>query len=1230
MKTVAFTTVAVAVLWASGPPHANSDDAFDRKLIGFAEAAKSAARARDFSAVERIRAERLAMLSDGDGDSPWRAGAAAIGEAGKRIDRLDYRGACETLRAAWRPFGSPAAAASPAGVLGDVAMKLFEATQAALAFHPRCLDDGNPERIATRDELRAALRIAVDRDPCAVEARAALAFLTRPEPKEAFLRAEARPSVQARNRLIGEIAYESAGPVMPWHAPVELLKAGNLAFVLDDLDFCRAMLDRGPGSRIKGWDARHRPFDVLPNSHLLMRLGDEEGVEAPSVLFLASRGAASRGSKAEWRKLDLHLCEIVDGRLPAPASQAGDAARRPSVGRAASDHRLGPFRLRLVRQPSGLTADSVETLPVLAVDSLKRLEAAIEDAEKALAKNPAVPPAVLMPAEAVLHAGADVVRPPQRMGRLLVAAVDLDALARRGTLLVAAQASKPVAEPPFCQLGDGAGGEGARSVDGLPFLRVGDGSQLEIDADRRLMAIRSPRGRVVLPLDATAIPPALVVATDDGRAIEQVLVAAGYAEADASKEMLKVLSDPAYTPSKLAGKPITPETRGRVQRLRSLLAGIRYLEDARGTLVVARGTLGPAVGPALGPALVDERLVRLFASGGEQTDRDTSFPVADVQSLYASIVGDFLPKAVRLAPSAAMWRAFDKELARTPPAGSASGWTAHASLDATLDNPWKTGPAAPAAVAPTVSEAPAPPESSEIASSMQPAFWALEREAHRPQRLTRRSLERDSVSGIVSASDVPYLSLGTLELPPATAAQPPAAPGTPPARDTLLALAYAQAGADAVAGRYHRAIVGYHELLAHLRAKSLPTVITGSAADEAGRARFGEDLTAFVRDTRTEAIVCVELAAVLRAAGQGDAAAFVEQTLRDRLELVVVPLIEAAIDRARARGEREPPEVREALGRIASLVTARQDAAAAPHVSDAFRAADGKESIKDWLDSKKRTPEAAIDGLPLAITCPRGALGLDWSAGPLETLVAETDGETLTAWAALDPSRQVADQQAGRHLFLLGWYWLEQNRTSHAGAAFASAARVFAGQAGDGGSAEALVAMRNAIAMMVAATAVAEPPPGAVAAGPRAFDALDALATSWKHKARAAGLPADAVAAEHDAIVDMIGLVRRLTLDRDRAGATDRYFFFDSRYSHGTLPDVAVDAATETVKAAWADWTKKNQENEAAAKKAKEQQPPAPPPPPIPPPTPPEWPGFLVERFKAPSVPNPDVLRLRE
>jgi hypothetical protein len=463
MKRSASCMAVVAMLvWAAGAVHAFGDEAFDRKLIGFAEAAKSAVRARDFAAAERIRSERLAMLSAADGDSPWRAGAAAIEEAGKRIDRLDYRGACETLRAAWRPFGSPAAAASPAGVLGDVAMKLFEATQAALAFHPRCLDDGNPERIATRDELRAALRIAVDRDPCAVEARAALAFLTRPEPKEAFLRAEARPSVQARNRLIGEIAYEGAGPVMPWHAPVELLRAGNLAFVLDDLDFCRTMLDRGPGSRIKGWDARHRPFDVLPNSHLLMRLGDEEGVEAPSVLFLASRGAASRGSKAEWRKLDLHLCEIVDGRLPAPASQAGDAARRPSVGRAASDHRLGPFRLRLVRQPSGLTADSVETLPVLAVDSLKRLEAAIEDAEKALAKNPAVPPAVLMPAEAVLHAGADVVRPPQRMGRLLVAAVDLDALARRGTLLVAAQASKPVAEPPFCQLGDGAGGEGAK------------------------------------------------------------------------------------------------------------------------------------------------------------------------------------------------------------------------------------------------------------------------------------------------------------------------------------------------------------------------------------------------------------------------------------------------------------------------------------------------------------------------------------------------------------------------------------------------------------------------------------------------------------------------------------------------------------------------------------------------------------------------------------------------
>jgi len=59
--------------------------------------------------------------------SPWTAGRRAIKEADDLIRGLKYKQACDLLRKAWEPF-----AKAPSGpVFGDIAVKLFQATQAS-------------------------------------------------------------------------------------------------------------------------------------------------------------------------------------------------------------------------------------------------------------------------------------------------------------------------------------------------------------------------------------------------------------------------------------------------------------------------------------------------------------------------------------------------------------------------------------------------------------------------------------------------------------------------------------------------------------------------------------------------------------------------------------------------------------------------------------------------------------------------------------------------------------------------------------------------------------------------------------------------------------------------------------------------------------------------------------------------------------------------------------------
>jgi len=84
--------------------------------------------------------------------------------------------------------------------------------------YPDALTETNPNRIASEQDIRNAIQLAVTRDPCQMEAWAILAYLTRPDPKEAFHPRRGPTVAAGRNEKLLNLSYHS-GDIMPWHAP---------------------------------------------------------------------------------------------------------------------------------------------------------------------------------------------------------------------------------------------------------------------------------------------------------------------------------------------------------------------------------------------------------------------------------------------------------------------------------------------------------------------------------------------------------------------------------------------------------------------------------------------------------------------------------------------------------------------------------------------------------------------------------------------------------------------------------------------------------------------------------------------------------------------------------------------------------------------------------------------------------------------------------------------------
>jgi hypothetical protein len=260
--------------------------------------ASQARERRDYATVDRLRRERIEALKFVKEASAWTGGIRAIEKAEKLLQSMRYREAAAVISEAWRPFLQSREASEP--VFGDLAVKIFEIRQAALAVYP----EQSPMFPALSNaEVKSAIDRAIKTDPCQVEAIAIDAFLTRPDPDESFQPAELQGSLRRRNARLLDITYVASEttPVQPWHAVAEFLKAKSSSFVLNDLSYIRDFLD--PRTRLLGRDREGERFAVVLGGAMLVNDRDPDARVLKSRFFVDEFVPGSDGNTGRWVRM---------------------------------------------------------------------------------------------------------------------------------------------------------------------------------------------------------------------------------------------------------------------------------------------------------------------------------------------------------------------------------------------------------------------------------------------------------------------------------------------------------------------------------------------------------------------------------------------------------------------------------------------------------------------------------------------------------------------------------------------------------------------------------------------------------------------------------------------------------------------------------------------------------------------------------------------------------------
>ena len=263
---------------------------------------------------------------------PWIEGHRALIKAEALTRKMRYGEAATVLREHWKRT-YPNAAELPATELiyGDLGAALFRTCQSATFIHPDFLsrarqagggekgESDEPTAGLDEDELKEILRVCCAHDPCQVEINIMLAFLERLTNDNAFLRAENRPELEERNKLLLDLSEEAGDDPIdsPWQPQLEFLKAQSTSFILGEVKYYDTFLR--PRQICIGTDHARHPFLITEDNDACLQvptatalkpmLAIRDGKDwTASALYYVRLRKTKRGGPADaiWPLTDKH------------------------------------------------------------------------------------------------------------------------------------------------------------------------------------------------------------------------------------------------------------------------------------------------------------------------------------------------------------------------------------------------------------------------------------------------------------------------------------------------------------------------------------------------------------------------------------------------------------------------------------------------------------------------------------------------------------------------------------------------------------------------------------------------------------------------------------------------------------------------------------------------------------------------------------------------------------
>ncbi len=1175
-----------------------------------------------FNEVEALRIQRNRILGaatreEGNltqEEKSWIEDFKAYRAAEELIRKLEYKPAFDLCKERWRRF---AAAKAGAPAYGDLVMKMVEAAMASMVIQEK--------PIVPFEELKKALIEAVDRDPCQVEAQVVLAYLERPNPREAFTRAEVRTSLTNRNQRLLNLSYdfttagldETAGAggyrppspppgtpgapeaptaappaIMPWHAPVELLKAESMAVVLQDILYTQTFL---AGERLEGIDSRGARFVLLPEG---IYIEDYDRRGRPGWALLAPE---LRGRRIIWRKYSLYV--LRDASAATSDKLAGATGNVPMsqtpTGRPAP---YGTEQTRKEPTPQERISNLLAQL-----DTSEPLWTECDDVSLYGVENLGFDDILLVKDRIGLRSQQVLKKELTRLGRLGKSRDQRTDRSRSRTdtggtgSVTEEQIQLLISDRQIVQnltsFSEGTGKSGGdqetrgaqdvqMTIQGLclilcdptvykpyffydqerSFLELSNGSRIYFD--EQTQSFKADDGAVTLvhSFSPAYLPIAIL------RNLLDKKTTTGTDEDPRLRKLIESLEETKNTPGR--EKSLESRVLQAADSLAAMNLPGRYLIEGRGNYILSvdalpnaqmSGTPRPA--PSYGQTgtsgfgdyvMIDGRTGRIL------DDPDVRYTVQDYTDMATNIANVFMPRTYFLRPCVPVSRAYEMF-------GERFGLQA-----------------------------------GELGSLLGFQGGALNRPTPPPM-----------VPGQPSAQNQP-VAKSDLDLRREAGDM-----------SQWRSLLRRQALNDLSAGHYHRAMLNYRDLLDQLGTENaLEDSFFIEVPNKERIDQFAGQLSVYILSLQESNFIENELALLLdRVDYLKESAHFLRRGMVDRFELYTLPVIEEAIAYAQSYGFSPPAqltqaqqELKLAIQGIQQMVGRQEDPPT--FISGAFKAKNGPKvdrGVKTVLQAGViRKPGAEITSteeqdqqqdeeekqnrylftvldevfsgelslqswLQIKEGLAGKATGLLWRSrqseesvarrvavnlvpvqkydndkglnGDVAGLITKETFAAMQKWSTLSAEKRLADPHAGEYLFILAWYWLDRGQWHHAREAYIHAARVYQDQVkrlagahaavADGRKALAeLVAKRNALVMLVAAAGITrDTPPGAMTMGTAYVADIRKLALMWKRRWNSAGLPQSHAARQTEMVDLRINMI--LAPQAELKDPLRRYFWFD-------------------------------------------------------------------------------------